>query len=189
LLTIQMAGHIASTNFAAPVTVLAMIAFLPPAVKRRFSDNAMLVPATLSQIAVLWIAHAPFIFAASVSSAIAHFGVLATLYAVGLWFWWAIFLQTPQRFWRALFALLITGKLFCLLGALLVFAPRPLYAHHGAYPSLSADAAVNDQQLAGLLMLLACPLSYVIAGIVIAFRSLRALDASDASPASLTTGA
>ena len=55
-----------------------------------------------------------------------------------------------------------------MLGALLVFAPRPIYSsgHHGF------DLA--DQQLAGLLMLAACPLSYVLAAIVIAVETLLA---------------
>ena len=72
------------------------------------------------------------------------------------------------QWWQAILALLVTGKLACLLGALLVFAPRPIYAgpHHGF------DLA--DQQMAGLLMLAACPMSYVLAGIVIAVETLFA---------------
>ena len=64
--------------------------------------------------------------------------------------------------WHGVLGLLVTGKLSCLLAALLVFAPRPLYPHR---PSRSA-MSLADQQLAGLLMLTACPLSYVVAGIV-----------------------
>jgi putative membrane protein len=60
-------------------------------------------------------------------------------------------------------------RLFCLLGAIFVFAPRPLFAHHGG-------VSLEDQQLAGLLMIVACPLTYVVAGTVIAARWVLALE-------------
>ena len=83
-------------------------------------------------------------------------------------FWLSVCSARPAQWWQAILALLVTGKLACLLGALLVFAPRPIYsvAHHGF------DLA--DQQMAGLLMLAACPLSYVLAAIVIAVETLCA---------------
>ena len=87
--------------------------------------------------------------------------------ASALWFWLAAFAQVGAHRWRALVALLISGKLFCLLGVLLVFAPRPLYLHATLQ---EGHAALADQQLAGLLMVVACPLSYVLAGVVIATR-------------------
>jgi putative membrane protein len=91
-------------------------------------------------------------------------------FAAALWFWLAILADRSAMRWRALFALLITGKLFCLLGALLVFAPRLLYGDVAAHGLQVAghDAALADQQLAGLLMLAVCPLTYVLAGVIIA---------------------
>ena len=79
----------------------------------------------------------------------------------------------------------MTAKLFCLLGALLVLAPRPIYAahsgpHHPVVPS--GLTALEDQQLAGLLMLAACALTYVAAGAIIAARWLRELVAQGTSP-------
>ena len=47
---------------------------------------------------------------------------------------WTLLLSLPDaRRWHAVAALLLTGKLVCLLAALLVFAPRALYGaamHH-----------------------------------------------------------
>lgn len=174
-----MGSHIALMNFLAPLIALAVIAFVP----RRVSlpDNAMVLPATVSQIFLLWVVHAPTVLIAAMSNSVLHVGLQALLFLVALWFWIAVFLQAPRRFWRAIFALLVTGKLFCLLGALLVFAPRPLYAAHGVH-TISAVidvTGVEDQQLAGLLMLVACPLSYVVAGIAITSRAIRSLDTTD----------
>ena len=82
--------------------------------------------------------------------------------------------------WRGLLALILTAKLFCLLGVLLVFAPRFLYPGlslpHAAGHVMAASLA--DQQLAGLLMLVVCPASYLAAGVVIAARWVFETDGS-----------
>jgi putative membrane protein len=96
--------------------------------------------------------------------------------AAALWFWLAVLSDRSTMRWRALFALLITGKLFCLLGALLVFAPRLLYGGIAAHGPLAGDdGALADQHLAGLMMLAVCPLTYVLAGVVIAAQWLSDL--------------
>jgi putative membrane protein len=61
------------------------------------------------------------------------------------------------------------------LSVLLTFASYPLYpvmAHHG----LQAPDPLADQQLAGLLMLVACPLSYLVAAVVVASNWLLSSD-------------
>ena len=81
----------------------------------------------------------------------------------------AALLLAATTFWISVFslpaialacdpALLLTGKLVCLLAALMVFAPRALYGAGHAHGA----AALDDQQLAGLLMIAACPLSYLV---------------------------
>jgi putative membrane protein len=82
-------------------------------------------------------------------------------------FWTAVFARYRCSGWQAIVAVLVTGKLFCLLGALLVFSPRPLYA-----PELVSFA---DQQLAGLIMLTACPLTYVGVAFAMTLVGLRNL--------------
>ena len=81
--------------------------------------------------------------------------------------------STMARRWRAIAALLVTGKVFCLVGAIFTFAPRPLVQ---GLP-LPLPEALADQQLAGLLMLAACPLTYVLAGIVVSVLWLAELTA------------
>jgi putative membrane protein len=48
---------------------------------------------------------------------------------------------------------------------LLTFSPRALYV-----ASSHAGHRLDDQQLAGLLMITACPLSYLVAAVVIVAR-------------------
>jgi putative membrane protein len=189
-LTAHMVSHIALMNFLAPLMALAAITSLPPVRIFSFSHKGMLLSATISQIATLWAAHTPAVLTFSTSNALSHAALQGLLLLVAIWFWGAVFTQPPRHFWRALLALLFTAKLFCLLGALLVFAPRSLYSSHSAHSAggLSSAFASDDQQLAGLLMLLACPLSYVVAGIVISSRALRALEAMDDTYVSPTIG-
>jgi putative membrane protein len=91
---------------------------------------------------------------------------------------WGLLLSVSLR-WQAIFLLVATAKLSCLLGALLIFAPRVLYtgAHHD-----STIADLSDQQLAGLLMIAACPLSYLTAGVVLAAQILADLGLTSGSP-------
>jgi putative membrane protein len=76
-------------------------------------------------------------------------------------FWRLILTLIGARRWHAVPVLLLTGKLSCLLAALLVFSPRVLYG-----PAFGLD----DQHLAGLLMISACPLSYLVAGVVLSVQ-------------------
>jgi putative membrane protein len=111
-----------------------------------------------AQLAMFWLWHAPAL------STLPHPLRLALhlpLLASALLFWCAVAGATRAR-WQAVLALLLTGKLTCLLAVLLVFSPRPLHPH----------AALADQQLAGLLMLVACPLSYLGAALLITLQTV-----------------
>ncbi len=100
---------------------------------------------------------------------------MSVLAGAAVWFWWALIAASE---WRALIALLLTGKLACLLGALLIFAPRDLYNLDGLVLALctTGPSSLADQQLAGLLMITACPLSYLVTGVALAARMLVRLD-------------
>jgi putative membrane protein len=60
-----------------------------------------------------------------------------------------------------------------LLGALIVFAPRPLYTLHVASTAAWGLTPLADQQLAGLLMWVPAILPYLGVGLWIAWSSLR----------------
>ncbi len=171
-LSSHMGLHILLMNGCAPLLALfaGSRALLPCRAKA-------LLAATVTQAIVLWAMHAPGVVTAALRTPALHLAMQVVLFAVALWFWIAVFAQAGRSGWRAMAALLVTGKLFCLLGILLALAPRAIYplageAHgHG----LAAEAALADQQLAGLMMIVACPLTYVLAGVVIAARWIRAV--------------
>jgi len=171
----HMAVHILAMNLAAPLLVLAW-----RLLAGTNNGNARWIgPAAGTQIALLWSWHLPgpmaFAFALPGGEVLMHL----SLFAAALWFWRLVLDEAEASRWRALGALLFTGKLFCLLGVLLTFAPRTLYLKAAELclgSRANAEMLLADQQLAGLMMLVACPLVYVLAGIIIAARWLREIE-------------
>lgn len=173
-----MAYHILLMNALAPALASAfMAAFGHRALG--FAAARVLVAATVLQLALLWASHTPYLWGLASREPLVHVLMQASLLAASLTFWLAILAEKGVVRWRGVVALLLTGKLSCLLGVLLLFAPRLLYADvhvgHGQVVS-DGDELLADQRLAGLLMLIACPFCYVLAGIAIAAKWLQDLE-------------
>jgi putative membrane protein len=169
----HMAAHILAMNVAAPVlAAIVLVRWNRPA-----PGASVLWFATFVQIGALWIWHAPLaqnlILNAPSGMIVAHL----TLSMAAMAFWVSLFSLTGASRWQAIPALLLTGKLVCLLAVLLVFAPRTLYgaAAHAAH-------GLDDQQLAGLLMLAACPLSYLIVAVFMTVDLIGADEPPRAAP-------
>ena len=89
--------------------------------------STLLWVATFAQIALLWVWHAPVVQNLTRMLPSAMIASHAALLMAATTFWMSLFsLSGPSR-WQAIPALLVTGKLVCLLAALPVFAPRALY--------------------------------------------------------------
>lgn len=171
-LSLHMAVHIACMNVIAPLAALALSSIETAAI-RAWSTPSLLWLATLLQLALLWAAHSPRVHHAQQAAPEAAIVLHAVLFCVALVFWLSI-LGASSRPWQAMLALLISGKFACLLGALLTFAPRPLFTDHAAH---HGDAALlADQHLAGLAMIAACPLSYVLTAVILAVYTVNGLD-------------
>lgn len=172
-LSAHMLQHVAVMNVAVPILVFGLALRGPDHLWRSWPL------ATSCQLFLLWGWHNPPALALAMASPAAMAAMHISLALAALWFWAAIASTPASGQWRAIFALLVTGKLFCLLGALLVFAPRHLFPSmvtaHAGHAGPSA-AMLGDQQLAGLIMLTACPLTYVLAGIVISARWFLSLE-------------
>lgn len=166
--SLQMAHHLGLMNVAAPLLAALLVARLPA-----FGARALWIAAA-SQLVLLWAWHLPGLQQAAAASGLLQATLLLLLGAAALAFWLAIIAAERAGGWQAIAGLLLTGKFACLLGALLIFAPRDLYGLPGlalAFCS-SGPSSLEDQQLAGLLMVTACPLSYLTAGVVVAARLL-----------------
>jgi putative membrane protein len=144
--------------------------------QHRLRGAGWLALASFVQVGALWAWHAPPILGAALRSSSVLIAMHASLIAAALLFWTLIFAQQGHARWRSILALLITSKLYCLLGVLLIFAPVLLYPNESpGYLHAHSASSISDQQLAGLLMIAACPLVYVSTGIIMAARWLRDL--------------
>jgi putative membrane protein len=157
LFFVHMAQHVLAMNVAA---VLAALALQSSAVNLQVP----LTVATAMQLAGLWLWHMPTVFAIAHHVLVLDMLMKVSLFVAALVFWRAILRRGLA--WPPILALLITAKLFCLLGAVFVFSRRVLYAHIG-----NSDAwgytALEDQQLAGLIMVSSCALIYVAAAVAL----------------------
>lgn len=171
----HMGLHILLMSLLAP-----LVALLWQATRQGWlASGRSLLYATIAQLVALWAMHAPGAIHAGMHNPAIAFAGLAVLLVTAVWFWGAVLGQRRFERWRALAALLVTGKLFCLLAAILVFSPRVLYP----MPTAPAGgSAMADQQFAGLLMIVLCPLTYIVAAIVISSRWLKEMAAAEPSP-------
>jgi cytochrome c oxidase assembly factor CtaG/cytochrome c2 len=142
--------------WAAPPRPRARIArlFRGPAFRRAWRTLTSPLAGFLLLSAVLWIWHAPPLYQASLRSELLH-AVQHTTYllASGL-FWWALFHGRVGRQGygvaaAAVFGIAVQGGV---LGALIAVARGPWYAVYAARTPAWGLSALEDQQLAGILM-------------------------------------
>jgi putative membrane protein len=158
------ARHMASHIFAMNVVAPALAPLLTAGRGGRDMRVRWLWIVALGQTAALWAAHVPAVQSAAMARPLFQAAMHLLLAATAVAFWLAVLAVSAARPWHAVAALALSAKLFCLLAVLLVFAPRALHAaqHHAQ--------ALDDQQLAGLLMIVACPLSYLVAALLLTTR-------------------
>jgi putative membrane protein len=128
---------------------------------RAFSALCRPGPATLAHGLALWVWHAPAAFQAAADSDSIHILQHLTFFATALIFWRAVLgARTGRRAAGALAGAFITLLHSGLLGALITLAPYPLYG----------GGALEDQQLAGLIMWVPMGVVYLAACLALARR-------------------
>jgi putative membrane protein len=147
LFSARVAQHLLLGLVAAPLLALA------------FTHRGTLLPkgplpACACFAATLWLWHLPVPYAATFDpDGIAWWWMHGTSVTAAIWLWASIFGSLPRRPEAAALAGLLTGLQMGALGALLTFAPRPIYAPHAPDVTLPWGLTpLEDQQLGGLLM-------------------------------------
>ncbi|WP_454715622.1 cytochrome c oxidase assembly protein [Caulobacter segnis] len=100
-------------------------------------------------VVVFWAWHAPAAYGWAMSSHLAYGLMQASLLLTATGAWRAVRAARPAG---AVSALLATTVLMGLLGAILTFAPRALYAPHALTTTAWGLTPLEDQQIAGLIM-------------------------------------
>lgn len=112
----------------------------------------------------VWAWHAPGPYMAALDDPLWHALEHASFLSTAWLLWWSVLAAGRRQLLQALAALLSTLAQTGMLGALLAFAPRPLYG--------AEATGLADQQLAGLLMWVPGGLVYLAAALRIGARGL-----------------
>ena len=185
LLSAHMVQHLLLMLVAAPLLAagapgVTLLLALPHRWRRRLARwrRAALVAATLrlarspvpvwaAHVAALWLWHLPGPYQAAAAGAPLHALEHASFLGTA-WLLWRLVLgpagQRRQAPGVRLVLLFVTAMPMTLLGALLAFAPVPLYAGQSAAAASFGLSALQDQQLAGVLM--AVPADFAFLGVL-----------------------
>ncbi len=161
--TVRVVHHMALVLVLAP-----LLAFGVAAWQRRVPMPLWPCTALAALTFITW--HIPAPYEAAMASVAVYWLMQFTILGSALAFWVAVRHAEPAR---ALAAILATTVLMGLLGALITFAARPLYAPHFASTLDWGVAPLEDQQLAGILMWAPGSIAYLIAAVWIGWRWLR----------------
>lgn len=205
----HMLQHVLLVLVAAPLIVVAspglpVLYALPAGDRRRvvawsarsrlassFRLVARPVPAWLVATSVLWAWHVPSLYQAALESAWIHGLEHATLLGTALLFWWvALDPASRRRMAQGSEVLYVftAGLAGSALGALLTFADVALYPAYGSSAAALGLTALQDQQLAGVIMWIPAGLVYLGAAAALFVSWLRAEEGRAARAFPAVTG-
>jgi putative membrane protein len=151
--------HLLLVAVAAP-----LIAWSAPLLRARAAPLALACHAAL-----FWAWHAPAAYGLALQNDAVYWLMQASLLASATWFWRAVRAAAAPT---AVGLLLVATIQMGLLGAILTFAPQPLYAPHALTTFAWGLTPLEDQQTAGLIMWAPASALYLIAALVVLGRWL-----------------
>lgn len=125
--------------------------------------------ATVLHAAALWIWHVPALYEATLHSTFIHALQHISFFLTAAIFWWALMHGRYGRlgYGAAVVYVFATTGHSGVLGALITFAPYLWYPIYGARTAAWGLSAVEDQQLAGLIMWIPAGVLFAILGIAL----------------------
>jgi putative membrane protein len=167
----HMAMHMAVVAVAAPLLAFGIAGTVADPV-RLMPRLVGAIPASMVELVVVWSWHAPALHQAARHDPAALVLEQTTFAIAGVLLWVAAMGgDREQRRLRAgsgVAALLLTSMHMTLLGALFALANRPLF-----HAASSGASSIADQQLGGVIMLLAGGASYLLGGLGLTAVALR----------------
>ena len=155
LFSARVVHHVLLVAVAAPLLAIALR-------WQRERLALLLTPLTALHAAVFWLWHAPDAYQLALTNTPIYWLMQLTLLGSATLLWSAVFAASPGK---SIAALVILTAQMGLLGALLVFSSGPLYALHFTTTLPFGISALEDQQLAGLIMWVPASLPYLAVGL------------------------
>ncbi|PYE85021.1 cytochrome c oxidase assembly protein [Pseudoroseicyclus aestuarii] len=159
LFSARVVHHVLLVAGAAPLLALAWPARGAPALALPFAVSTL----------ILWAWHHPAAYDLALSNVAVYWAMQLTLLGSAVWFWRAVLAEGAAPVDRLVIVVASFAQMG-MLGALLTFAPAPLYAAHAVAPLAWGLAPLQDQQLGGLIMWVPAGLPYAAAAILLARR-------------------
>jgi putative membrane protein len=133
--------------------------------------------------ATLYVWHVPPLYSAALTNEPLHIVEHLTYITLGVLFWWVILSPVeeapPVSRGVAIIYLFLACQPMVLLGALLTFAPAPVYLPYVAAPRITSLSPLTDQQLGGLIMWLPTNIPYLLALSVFFFKWVAEQDRAE----------
>ena len=142
LFSVRVGHHVMLTMVLAPLLALTL--------PNRWGARLNLLPPLVISTMALWLWHAPDFYTAAFTHPVIYWLMQVSLIGSFTWLW--LGLLRNQAATSAGVAALSSAIQMGLLGALLVFAPGPLYQPHLVSTMAFGLSPLEDQQLAGLIM-------------------------------------
>jgi len=162
--TVRVFHHIALVLVMAPLLAFGLDPWLRQLPTPLWTSTAVAA-------VTFWTWHAPAPYAAALSSDLIYALMQFTLLASATVFWIAVRRSGAAA---AMGAILVTTVSMGLLGALITFAGRPLYAPHFASTLSWGVSPLEDQQLAGITMWAPGSIAYLAAAMWIGWHWMDA---------------
>ncbi len=126
----------------------------------------------------LWVWHLPGPYQSTLNSELMHSLQHLSFLGTALLFWWTVFKVRGSElgYGAAVFYLFATALQTGALGALLTFAPHLWYPAYATTTSAWGLTPLEDQQLGGLIMWIPGSIPYVLGGLFMFARWLRAAE-------------
>jgi putative membrane protein len=180
LFSVHMLQHVTYSMIAAPLMLIGTPAWfarwlLSPrwllATVRRLSR---LIPATLLFNFVVIVTHTPFVVNAALEHALLHFGIHALIFVSSLIVWMPVLSPLPEvprlpPLGRMLF-LFLQSVVPTVPASFLTFGATPLYSFYDHVPRLFGISALNDMQIAGVVMKIGVGLTIWLILTILFFR-------------------
>lgn len=177
LFSARLTQHMWLVAIAAPVLALAGF-------DARNEPARKLTPFTAAGLfaVALWAWHWPALYAQTFASDLTYWAMHITLTGTAILLWRALLVPAREHALARVVAGFVTLTHMGLLGALIAFAPRPLYTPHLLTAPVWKLTALEDQQLGGLIMWIPASVVFLVVALVTAYSVVRETD-SETKPA------
>lgn len=172
LFSAHMTQHLVLVLIAAPLLALGS-----PRVPR-----AGALAVVLLHTGAIWMWHLPSAYDAALDSTSLHLVEHVSFLATGWLFWVYVLRRTDVSQLQRVGATFVTTLQSAALGALLTFAPRPLYSGHLATAGRWGLTPLQDQQLAGAIMWVPPGVVYLVVMLALLYRWFASMDGTVNEP-------